>query len=72
MKTQKWLECDLESEAVSYAIRTLVPEHFREVQARTEERLRKTAAAVKERLTKEITYWDHRAKTSPCRKPPAR
>ncbi len=61
METQRWLERDLESEAVSYAIRTLVPEHFREVQTRTEQRIQKTAAAVKERLTKEITYWDHRA-----------
>ncbi|QCQ23479.1 DUF3883 domain-containing protein [Desulfoglaeba alkanexedens ALDC] len=61
VETRNWLERDLESQAASYAVRTLVPEHFREVQARTEERVHKTAAAVKERLTKEITYWDHRA-----------
>ncbi len=61
VETRNWLEHDLESQAVSYAVRTLVPEHFREVQVRTEERVHKTAAAVKERLTKEITYWDHRA-----------
>ena len=61
MEVQDWLKRDLEAQAVSYAVRTLVPEHFREVQARTEERVQKTAAAVKERLTKEITYWDLRA-----------
>ncbi|MDY6909373.1 MAG: helicase-related protein [Thermodesulfobacteriota bacterium] len=61
VETRNWLKRDLESQAVSYAVRTMVPEHFREVQARTEERVHKTAAAVKERLTKEITYWDHRA-----------
>jgi hypothetical protein len=38
-----------------------VPEHIGEVRARTVSRIEKTEAAVKDRLTKEINYWDHRA-----------
>ncbi len=39
----------------------LVPRHFDEVKRRKEELITKTTAAVKERLTTEINYWDHRA-----------
>jgi hypothetical protein len=39
----------------------LVPEHLTEVRARRLEWIEKTRAAVKDRLTKEIAYWDHRA-----------
>jgi hypothetical protein len=56
-----WLQHDLEQQALGYAIEHLVPNHFQEVQQRQEERIAKTLAAVKERLTKEIIYWDHRA-----------
>ena len=35
-------------------------EHLREVEAHAD-LIAKTEAAVKERLTKEIIYWDHRA-----------
>ena len=58
---QEWLHGDLESRATSYAITHLVPRHFKEVKGRKEELATKTIAAVKERLTKEIAYWDHRA-----------
>ncbi|MBW1947417.1 MAG: SWF/SNF helicase family protein, partial [Deltaproteobacteria bacterium] len=58
---QRWLHEDLESLATSYAITKLVPRHFKEVEDRNKERVTKTIAAVKERLTKEIAYWDHRA-----------
>lgn len=56
-----WLGRDLEEKARSYAIAKVVPEHFRDVQAGRVERTARTEAAVKDRLTKEITYWDHRA-----------
>lgn len=56
-----WLHQDLESRATSYAITNLVPRHFKEVKDRNEELIVKTIAAVKDRLTKEIAYWDHRA-----------
>jgi hypothetical protein len=38
-----------------------VPEHLQEVRGRRMEWIDKARAAVKDRLTKEITYWDHRA-----------
>lgn len=56
-----WLHEDLESRVLAYAAEHLVPQHYREVKARREELVRKTMAAVKDRLTKEINYWDHRA-----------
>ena len=52
---------DLEQKAQSYAIANVVPEHLEEVRSRKLELIAKTEAAVKDRLTKEISYWDHRA-----------
>jgi SNF2 family DNA or RNA helicase len=52
-----------EQQARTYAIEHLVPQHLAEVKARREEQIRKTMAAVNERLSKEITYWDNRAAT---------
>ncbi|MBF1999097.1 MAG: DUF3883 domain-containing protein, partial [Synechococcales cyanobacterium M58_A2018_015] len=52
---------DLESQATTYAITHLVPQHLQEVRQRKEELLDKTVRAVKDRLTKEINYWDQRA-----------
>src|SRR5262249_25277260 len=56
-----WLRGDLESQIIAYAAAHLVPQHLGEVKARKETLVRKTLAAVKDRLTKEIAYWDHRA-----------
>jgi superfamily II DNA or RNA helicase len=52
---------DLEERAVGYAIGELAPRHLREVREVREPLLEKTQAAVKDRLVKEIAYWDHRA-----------
>jgi superfamily II DNA or RNA helicase len=57
----KWLTDDLESRVLEYAVNELVPCHFSEVKERKEELVGKTISAVKDRLTKEINYWDHRA-----------
>ena len=38
-----------------------MPEHLKEVRDRRLSWIEKTRAAVKDRLTKEINYWDHRA-----------
>lgn len=57
-----WLAEDLEGRAIRYAAEKLVPSHWAEVKRFKEEMVRKTMAAVKERLTKEIVYWDHRAR----------
>jgi superfamily II DNA or RNA helicase len=57
----KWINRELEQKAQSYAIASIVPEHLSEVRGRKLELVARTEAAVKDRLTKEITYWDHRA-----------
>jgi SNF2 family DNA or RNA helicase len=56
-----WISRDFEKQALGYAIATVVPAHLAEVRKRRIELLNKTEIAVKDRLTKEITYWDHRA-----------
>lgn len=56
-----WIKRELEQRAQSHAIAHVVPEHLQEVRGRRLEWIEKTRSAVKERLTKEITYWDHRA-----------
>jgi len=57
----QWITRELEQSAQTYAITHVVPEHLAEIKGRKLELIAKTEAAVKERLTKEITYWDHRA-----------
>lgn len=56
-----WINRDLERQAIEYAIESVVPEHLDEVSHQRIELVNKTRAAVKDRLTKEIAYWDHRA-----------
>ncbi|MBJ7900533.1 MAG: DUF3883 domain-containing protein [Cyanobacteria bacterium RI_101] len=52
---------NLESQAISYAIANLVPNHLKDVREPKERLIDKTLQAVKDRLTKEINYWDQRA-----------
>ncbi|MCW5886895.1 MAG: DUF3883 domain-containing protein [Anaerolineales bacterium] len=59
--SKDWLQNNFEERAIEYAVANMVPAHFEETSARREEMVRKTAAAVKERLTKEIQFWDRRA-----------
>ena len=56
-----WIGRDLEHTAQAYAVAHVVPEHLGEVRAARLALIEKTEVAVKARLTKEITYWDHRA-----------
>lgn len=56
-----WINRDLEQKAQGYAISSIVPEHLSEVRGGRLPLVAKTEAAVKERLTKEVTFWDHRA-----------
>lgn len=56
-----WLSQDLEKSAIEYAITHLAVDHLREIKERKIDRIGKIEKAVKERLTKEITYWDYRA-----------
>lgn len=56
-----WISRALELKAQGYAVAQVVPEHLAEVRSRRIDLITKTEAAVQDRLTKEITYWDHRA-----------
>jgi superfamily II DNA or RNA helicase len=56
-----WLKGDVEEKGLNYGIQKAVPQHLEEVRTQTVARVEKTMAAVKERLTKEINHWDHRA-----------
>jgi len=56
-----WVTREIEQKAQGYAIAHVVPEHLEEVRSRRVELVDRTLAAVKDRLTKEISYWDHRA-----------
>ena len=56
-----WLVAGLEARALDHAVAHIVPEHFAEVKTRKQQWIAKTEAAVKDRLTKEIAYWDHRS-----------
>jgi len=58
---EEWLSSGLEAKGMDYAIERAVPAHLAEVRARTLGRLKMVEAAVRDRLTKEINYWDHRA-----------
>lgn len=56
-----WITRDLEQKALAHAVAAVVPEHLKEVRDRRCAWIEKARAAVKDRLTKEIGYWDHRA-----------
>jgi SNF2 family DNA or RNA helicase len=57
----RWISKQLEQAAQNYAVTHVVPDHLAEVRNRKLDIINKTEAAVKDRLTKEINYWDHRA-----------
>ena len=61
LRAVPWLKSDLEEQARTYAITQLVPRHLTEVRQRREAQVNKTMAAVIERLSKEMSYWDARA-----------
>jgi hypothetical protein len=56
-----WITRDLEQQAVAHAIGQVLPQHLQEVRGRRLGWIDKTRAAVQDRLTKEMGYWDHRA-----------
>lgn len=55
-----WAATNQESRAVGMAAASLVPEHYGEVATRRVAHVEKTLAAVHERLTKEISFWQDR------------
>jgi SNF2 family DNA or RNA helicase len=56
----QWVHSEQEQRAVALAASTLVPEHFTEVATRRLAHVDKVQAAVHERLTKEINFWQDR------------
>ncbi len=56
-----WINREMEQKAQAYAVAQVVPEHLAQVRDPKLALIDKTEAAVKDRLTKEISYWDHRA-----------
>jgi superfamily II DNA or RNA helicase len=56
-----WLRSGVEQAAFNHAVEIAVPEHLAEVRARTTARVAKVRAAVRDRLTKQVAYWDTRA-----------
>ncbi|MBC7252726.1 MAG: DUF3883 domain-containing protein [Actinobacteria bacterium] len=56
-----WAREEIEERVLLYAAERLVPEHLGEVRRFREELLDRTMRAVKDRLTKEIAYWDTQA-----------
>jgi hypothetical protein len=52
---------ELEQQALRHAIAHVAPQHLEEVRSQRLTWIEKARAAVKDRLTKEINYWDHRA-----------
>jgi len=55
-----WINSNIEQLALAHASDRIVPEHFREVKERREAMVDRTLAAVRERLVKEIYFWQDR------------
>lgn len=56
-----WLQQDLSQLALGWATQHLVGDHLVDVKAARQQMVKKTLAAVHERLTKEINHWSKRA-----------
>ena len=60
IRTQSWLNTDLEQKAIQYASANMAKAHFDEVSKRRIAQVDKIHAAVRERLVKSITFWTNR------------
>ena len=56
-----WLNDDLESSAIEYAVTHHVPQHLGDVKARREAHIKKSEQQIHQRLTREIMHWNNRA-----------
>src|SRR2546428_14121206 len=59
--TPAWLSSMTQEHAIEYASSHILSSNFDEVRKLREESVERTRRAVKDRLTKEINYWDRRA-----------
>jgi len=57
----EWLSKDIESSVIAHCAQETIPEHLDLERCRREGLISKSAAAIRDRLTKEINYWDYRA-----------
>ena len=57
-----WLKSNVEDKIKSFAISTIARDHLDRVKKNRQYLVEKTKAAVHERLTNEIRFWDHRAR----------
>jgi superfamily II DNA or RNA helicase len=60
VKAQAWLQEEVETTTMTYAISEIIPAHVAEVRQRKLKLVDKISKAVKDRLTAEIQYWDYR------------
>lgn len=58
---QPWPGTDVDQLGLDHAIEVAVPDHLASVRAHTVDRVERTRAAVRDRLTREINYCDQRA-----------
>src|ERR1700733_81109 len=56
-----WIDREIEKKAQGYAVANVVPDHLKEVRDGKLKLIARTEVAVNDRLTKEFTYWYHRA-----------
>ena len=57
---QAWVSESVEERAIQYAVEEVVPRHVEDLRSQRDELVRKTMAAVRERMTHEIQYWGTR------------
>ena len=60
LMNQDWIKRDLEGRIIGFAAEKIVPEHLKSVTDRKLKFIKKAKEQVRDRLTKEIHYWDHR------------
>lgn len=58
----EWLKQNMEDKIKSFAITTISRNHLERVKKERHHLIEKTKIAVRDRLTNEIQYWDHRAR----------
>ena len=61
IRTEPWIQQDLENLAIQYATAKLAKEHFDEVKSRRRMQVDKIETAVRTRLVEGINYWNGRA-----------
>ena len=61
LKTQPWINNNLDHQAMQYAVVNMIPKHLQSVKTQKLNQIHKTEKEVKKRLDYEINYWDARA-----------